>query len=150
MSPPDWQQLHDIFRHDFWAEVDTKIAEAAEWGFPKPPSEFDRSPAGELILPEGVFWFAEFVKLDSCKHRTVRELRKFLRKAGYPKEFSDPTLVTIAGYQKALANWQKDRRNANAKRKREKRAGKTPKTKEERGSKRRHPPASANQVPEPI
>jgi hypothetical protein len=121
MSPPDFQGLYAAIRDTFWAEVDAKIAEALEWGFPQPPEEFSRSPDGDLILPEGVFQFAEFVKLDSCKHCTVRELRKFLKSAGYPKRFRDPKLVTLAGYQKALANQQQARLDANANQKRKKR-----------------------------
>jgi hypothetical protein len=131
MSPPDFQGLHEAFREDFWNEWDSKIAEALEWGFPKPPDEFERSAQAELILPQGVFRFAHFVKENCCKHRTERELAKFLKAAGYPKMFMELKIVTLAGCQKALADRQKARRETNAKQKRDKRIErkKTPKTK---------------------
>ncbi len=98
---PDWQKLHKTISEDFWAEEDAKSAEAKEWGF-------DQSPG---------FSFAQASEQDWCKH-SERELKKFLKNAGYPPSLK---LVTEVGYKKLLADRQKARREANKKRMRLKR-----------------------------
>jgi len=118
---PDWGQLYETSNQEFWREVDARTAEAREWGFPKSPEEFERSAEGELLLPPGVFWFSEMIKQTCCKHRTVRELLKFLKARNYPKSFSALQLVTEVGYKKLLERQQRARREADAKRKRDKR-----------------------------
>jgi hypothetical protein len=126
---PDWEQLFNTSWNEFWLERTTKTDEAARWGFPAPPKEFERSASGELILPEGVFRFAEFVKLPSGKprkHHNVRELAKFLKAACYPKQFLEGKIVTEAGYEKALTDRQKANQQADAKRQRDKRKNKKP------------------------
>jgi hypothetical protein len=121
MTPPDWQQLLETSSQDFWAEVDVKTAEAREWGFPKSPEEFEQSAEGKLLLPQGVFWFSEIIKQPCCKHRTVRELRKFLKAGNYPPRFNALQLVTEVGYKQLLERQRRARREADAKRKRDKR-----------------------------
>jgi hypothetical protein len=125
MSPPDCQQLHESFFQEFWREWDEKIREAAQWGLPTPPEEFERSPSGELILPAGVFRFAQFVNRDCCLHGK-RELAKFLRNAGYPKPYLELKIVTEAGYQKALTDRQRARPDTDAERQRNNRKKRKP------------------------
>src|SRR5215469_10148438 len=111
MAPDYWERLYQTFSQDFWSEVDARTAEAREWGFPQSPEEFERSPQGnKLLLPQGVFWFSEMIKQACSKHRTVRELRKFLKAGNYPKRFSALQLVTEVGYKKLLEHQQRARR----------------------------------------
>jgi hypothetical protein len=118
---PNWERLYETSSQGFWSEVDARTAEAREWAFPQSPEEFDKSPEGNLLLPEGVFWFSEMIKQPCCKHRTVRELRKFLKAGNYPPRFSVLQLVTEVGYKKLLERQRRARRQADAKRKRDKR-----------------------------
>jgi hypothetical protein len=107
---PDWKQLFETSWNKFWSERDTKIDEAAQWGLPQPPEEFEKSSEGKLLLPLGVFTFAEAVKQDWRKHRNVRELTKFLRNNGYPKNFLASKLLSETGYRKALENQAQSKR----------------------------------------
>jgi hypothetical protein len=118
---PNWERLLETSSEDFWREVDVRTAEAREWGFPQSPEEFDKSPKGELLLPVGVFCFSEIIKQPCCKHRTVRELRKFLKAGNYPPRFSVLQLVTEAGYKQLLERQRRARREAHARRGRERR-----------------------------
>jgi hypothetical protein len=80
------------------------------------------------------------------KHRTVRELLKFLEGVRYPERFLKLGVIAKEGYAKALKDAQDARRKADAKRKREKR-----KAEAERKRKAQSPQTqkSAKQVPEP-
>jgi hypothetical protein len=118
---PDWKRLFEISSEDYWREADARNAEAREWGFPQSPEEFEKSPEGKLLLPEGVFWFVEAAQQNWCKHRTVRELLKFLVATNYPERFRTQKLITEAGYMKLVELQLAARRLADAKRKRNKR-----------------------------
>jgi hypothetical protein len=83
------------------------------------PEELAKSPNGELLLPPGIFRFDQLRDQDFSKHKTIRELKKFLAAGEYPARFGD--LITEAGYRKLLEKQQKDRREKDAKRKRDKR-----------------------------
>ena len=117
---PDWDKLRQRFSQDFWSEVDARTAEAKEWGFPQSPEEFEHSPQGDkLLLPQEVFWFSEMIRQAWSKHRTVRELRKFLKAGNYPTRFIALQLVTEVGYKKLLERQQRARREAHARHQRE-------------------------------
>jgi hypothetical protein len=106
---------------DFCLEIDRRMEEAREWGLAEPWSgEFYQK---SKILPEGVFTFDQAIAQKVCpSHKTLRGLEQFLRGVNYPEILLRDRVITEFGYQRALLKQKAARREADRKRKRQKRS----------------------------
>jgi hypothetical protein len=96
--------------------------EAREWGFPELlSSDFFEYQEGKL--PEGVISFKqeEVVKnVTGGEYKTVRGLESLLKTVGYPKPLLQRRLITKVGYNLALEERNKYRRELDLERKQKK------------------------------